>query len=79
LAGDPYILKIVVDMNLREDQRTIVIPPQRVPARGLTPGTKVILYEPGDIECEAIVRHGVWWEWVADIVDGTIKRASFEQ
>jgi len=30
-------------------------------------------YEPGDIECEAIVRHGERWEWVADILDGTIR------
>jgi hypothetical protein len=67
------MLKIAVDMNLREDHRTIVIPPQQVPASGLAVGAKVVLYEPGDIECEAIVRHGETWEWVADIVEGTIK------
>jgi hypothetical protein len=66
------MLKIAVDMNLREDQRTIVIP-KLVPMKELTVGTKVILYEPGDIECEAIVRHGKSWEWVAEIVEGTIR------
>ena len=67
------MLKIAVDMNLREDHRTIVIPPQQVPPSGLSVGVKVVLYEPGDIECEAIVRHGETWDWVADIVEGTIK------
>jgi hypothetical protein len=66
------MLKIAVDTNLREDQRTIVTP-KLVPMKELTVGTKVILYEPGDIECEAIVRHGKSWEWVAEIVEGTIR------
>ena len=47
--------------------------PKLVPMKELTVGTKVILYEPGDIECEAIVRHGKSWEWVAEIVEGTIR------
>jgi hypothetical protein len=67
------MLKIAVDMNLREDQRTIVIPSKLLPMKELIVGAKVILYEPGDIECEASVRHGKSWEWVAEIVEGTIR------
>jgi hypothetical protein len=39
-------------------------------------GELVPLYEPGSIECEAILRHGTHWEWVADILDGTIRELS---
>ena len=66
------MVRIATDFNWREDYLTIVLP-DRVPAEVLVPGTRVILYEPGDIECEAIVRRGKTWPWVADIVEGTIK------
>ncbi len=72
------MLKISVDMNLREDHRTIVIPPESILAEDLIVGDRVVLYEPGgDIECEAILRHGTSWKWVADIVEGTIVEGSF--
>jgi hypothetical protein len=64
------MLRIAVDFNLREGPRTIVL--RSLPA-GVTVGTKVVLYEPGDIECEAIVRRGDIWDWVADMVEGSIK------
>ena len=73
------MLKIYVDFNLQEGPRTIVIPPRQMPINGLTVGTKVILCEPDDIECEAIVRHGTTWEWVADIVQGTIRQTSLKE
>ena len=63
--------RIAVDMNLREDHGTIVLPKLSIPGDGLAVGQKVILYESDDIECEAIVRHGETWEWVADIVKGS--------
>ena len=46
-----------------------------VPPEVLVPGTRVILYEPEEVEmrCEAIVRRGKVWPWVADIVKGTFK------
>jgi len=35
-----------------------------------------MFYEPGDIECDAIVRRGRRWEWVADIRRrGILRRA----
>jgi hypothetical protein len=73
------MLRLHVDMNNREDQRTIVIPSRYVSAEGLVAGERVILYEPGDIECEAIVRRGASWEWVADIVEGTIRKSTSEE
>jgi hypothetical protein len=73
------MLKIHVDMNLREGPRTIVVPPRQMPMDGLTVGAKVTLYEPGDIECEAIVRDGTTWEWVADIIEGTIRETSLKE
>jgi hypothetical protein len=50
----------------------IVIHPQDVPPEGLSVGERVVLYETG-FECEAIVRHGAYAKWVADVVEGTIK------
>jgi hypothetical protein len=73
------MLRIYVDMNLREGPRTIVIAPRQMPIGGLTVGAKVILEEFGDIECEAIVRHGTTWEWVADIIEGTIRETSLKE
>ncbi|MBI2739176.1 MAG: hypothetical protein HYX38_21870 [Rhodospirillales bacterium] len=67
--------KIEVDMNLREDVFTIVVPLQLVSEFQLKVGDRVLLYEPGT-ECEAILRHGKQWPWVADIVEGTIRDTS---
>src|SRR5262249_38002853 len=64
--------RIEVDMNWREGSRTIVIPSRSISEVKLTIGQRVILYEPGT-ECEAILRRGEQWPWVADIIDGTIK------
>jgi hypothetical protein len=66
------MLRIRVDVNCREGRRTVAIPPDSVPGHDLKVGMKVILREPG-MECEAVLRHGEIWLWVADIVEGTIK------
>lgn len=66
------MLRIEVDMNRREDFRTIVISPKSTSNIELKEGMRVILHEPG-IECEAILRHGTQWQWVADIIEGTVK------
>lgn len=65
--------RIRVDFNRREGPRTIAISAEDVPRDKLRVGANVTLYEPGDIECEAVLRHGTRWEWVADILDGTIR------
>ncbi len=72
--------RIRVDMNHQEDHNTIVITSQCVPAEGLSVGVRVVIYEPdGDIECEAVVRHGASYQWVADIVEGTIRQPSLDE
>ena len=71
------MLRILVDVNWREDDRTIVIPEERVSRDNLLEGKRVILYEPG-MECEAILRRGVQWPWVADIVEGTIRETPID-
>jgi hypothetical protein len=71
-TNDPPLVRIATDFNWREDYRTIVLP-DRAPAEVLVPGTRIILYEPDAFECEAIVRRGETWPWVADIIEGTIK------
>ena len=66
--------RVAVDFNSEEGRGTIVITPQSVPPEGLFVGERVIIYEPdGDIECEAIVRHGIFDTWVAGFVEGTIR------
>ena len=67
------VARIRVDFNRREGPGTIAISPEDVPTDELKVGALVTLYETGDIECEAILRHGRRWEWVADILDGTIR------
>jgi hypothetical protein len=42
----------------------------------LVTGTRVVLYEPNQIECEAIVRRGKTWPWVAEVVEGTVRYPS---
>jgi hypothetical protein len=66
------MVQITTDFNWREDILTVVLP-DRVPIEILVPGTRIVLHEPGGMECEAIVRRGNTWPWVADIVEDTIK------
>ncbi len=72
------MIRIAVDCNWREDTRTIVIPHEDVPESHLRVGAKVTLHEPG-MECEAILRHGKQWPWVADIIEGTIKNEPYDE
>ena len=68
------MVRIAVDFNRREGVRTVALGSSAdIPEEARHVGALVTLYEPGEIECEAIVRHGQRWEWVADILDGTIR------
>jgi len=67
------LARIHVDFNCREDAGTVaILRPWEIPEGERRVGSVVTLYEPG-MECEAILRHGERWEWVADILDGTIR------
>ena len=70
---DRSMFKVRVDFNDTDDGGSIAINPQHMPPQVQAPGTRIILYDPGELECEAIVRRGTWSEWVADMVPGTIK------
>ena len=73
------MVRIMVDFNRREDFRTIALASSaEIPEEARREGALVILYEPGDIECEAIVRRGRHWEWIADILDGTIRESEIK-
>jgi hypothetical protein len=65
------MLRIPIDVNRREEPLAIAIKPGAVPEENLRVGERVVLYEPG-FECEAILRHGTTWKWVADIIEETI-------
>jgi hypothetical protein len=67
------VIRILNDFNTREDDWVIVLNEARTPPEALVTGTRVILYEPDDVECEAIVRPGKTWPWVAEVVKGTVK------
>ena len=70
---DRSMLRVRVDFNHVDDGDSIGLMPMDTPPQVKAPGTRIILFDPGELECEAIVRRGTWAEWVADIVPGTIK------
>ncbi len=72
------MIRIPVDCNWREDAWAIVIRPENIAIFGLKIGDRVVLHEPG-MECEAILRRGTQWPWVADIVEGTIKDVPYDE
>ena len=65
--------RVRVDFNRREGPGDVAIPAEGIPADELKVGAIVTCYEPGDIECEVILRRGTRREWVGDILDGTIR------
>ncbi len=71
-TNDRPLVRIKADFNARDGYLGIILPDD-APAEVLVPGAHVVLYEPDEFECEAIVRRGETWPWVADIVEGTIK------
>jgi hypothetical protein len=67
---------IVVDFNdlatPPSGRRYVPLRIERVPPEVLVPGTRVIILEPGAIECEAIVQRGKYLPWVAEIIPETM-------
>jgi hypothetical protein len=66
------LVRIRADFNARDGYLGILLPDD-APAEALAPGARVILYEPGELQCEAIVRRGERCPWAAGIVEGSIK------
>ncbi len=66
------MVRLHIDCNRCDGPRSIAVDEREVAKLGLKAGDRVVLYEPG-MECEAVLRPGEIWPWVADIVEGTIK------
>jgi hypothetical protein len=72
------MIRLHVDYNerelLKEDVQTIVVElggkNSDIPQTDLKEGARVILSD-GTMECEAVLRHGRDYEWVADMIRGT--------
>jgi len=72
------MLRVFVDCNRMVGDMTVAIknPDEQIPEDLRKEGTRVILYEPG-MECDGILRRAeAPWEWVADIVAGTVRDVS---
>src|SRR6185312_11694361 len=67
------LIMVRVDFNHVDDGDSIGLMEMDTPPHVKVEGTRVIIYSPGELECEAIVRRGTWSEWVAGIVPGTTK------
>lgn len=65
------MIRLATDFNTTENGAVVL--PDSAPAEALVPGTRVILFRPDEFECEAIVRRGAAWPWVAEIVRRTKK------
>ena len=71
------MIKVINDFNKLEGSRgdhwSVVLHVEHTPAEALVVGTRIIVTTPGEIECEAIVRHGEHHQWVAEIVEDTLR------
>lgn len=65
------MIRLATDFETRENGAIVLS--NDAPAEALAPGTRVIFFKPDDFECEAIVRRGAAWPWVAEIVPRTKK------
>jgi hypothetical protein len=70
-AEDRRMIRLSTDFNTQEDGAIVL--PADAPADAQVPGARVILFKPEELECEAIVRRGTAWPWVAKIVPRTQK------
>jgi hypothetical protein len=77
------VLQIYADFNNREAIDTIIMPLDidlnaEIDERNLKAGDRVLLYAE-DIECEAVLRRGMYGRWVADLDTKTFKDLPEEQ
>ena len=74
------MIKVHVDYNerelLREGIETIVVDlggkNAEISTESLEEGARVVLSD-GITECEAVLRHGRDYDWVADVIEGTTR------
>jgi hypothetical protein len=65
-------LVIAVDFNNMEGDWEVALN-RHTPPEVLVPGTRVFVYDPGDIEGEGIVKRGKRFDWIAEIIVETIR------
>ncbi len=49
------MFRVWVDFNDTDDCGSIAIRPQHTPPQVQVPGARIVLYDPGELECEAVV------------------------
>ena len=70
------MIKIINDFNKMEGSRgnhwSVVLHVEHTPPEALVVGRRVIVSTPGESECEAIVKRGKYYPWVAEIIEETL-------
>jgi hypothetical protein len=67
------LVRILNDFNKTEDTWSIVLHREHTPPEVLVPGTRVFVYEPGQLEGIGIVQRGRFFPWVAQMIVETIR------
>jgi hypothetical protein len=72
-AKDCPLVRIMNDFNKMEGEWNVVLHPSHTPPEVLVPGTRVFVYETGQLEGEGIVQRGKRYDWVAEMIVETIR------
>jgi len=71
------MMKVLCDFNKTEGSRgvdyAVVLHPKATPTEALVVGKRIVVIQPGEIECEAIVKHGRHHQWVAEVVEDSMR------
>jgi hypothetical protein len=67
------LIRISNDFNKMEPPWSVVLHPEHTPPEVLIPGTRVFVYDRGDIEGIGIVQRGKYFPWVAEMIPDTIR------
>ena len=67
------LVRIMNDFNKMEQPWSVVLHREHTPPEVLVPGTRVFVYDQGDIEGIGIVQRGRLFPWVAEMIPDTIR------
>ncbi len=73
-----YPVRICNDFNKMEGEWSVVLHREHTPPEVLVPGTRVFVYDSGDIEGVGIVQRGKHYDWVAEMIVETIRAPGYE-
>jgi hypothetical protein len=71
-------IRIPHDFQTTDGEWNMVLRPEHTPPEALVPGTRVFLYDSGDIEGVGIVQRGKHYPWVAEMIVETIRAPGYE-